>query len=77
LPKKTDRGDSGLYSEETVSNNEFVYASSCHVENKHFKNSTNSEANSEEHNGEDSENLPLPVAELNNNQNVRIKKLKN
>ena len=35
---KPDRGDSGLYSEEsTLTSNDCVYTSSCHVENKHFE----------------------------------------
>ena len=52
---KPDRGDSGLYSEEsTLTSNDCVYTSSCHVENKHFEiesdqNETQEQTNDDKH----------------------------
>ena len=59
---KPERGDSGLYSEESNSNNECVYTSSCSVENKHFEVEILNKVESYE---DFVSNLPLPVEELN------------
>ena len=63
--------DSGLYSEDcnTTNDNNSFYASSCHVSNKHFKNSGNNEDKSYE---EFVADIPLTVAEI----NVRFKEPK-
>ena len=66
--KKTERGDSGLYSEDTiVSTNDCVYSSSCHVENKHFENVEENTKTDKVVESYESfvANLPLPVAEFN------------
>ena len=66
--KKTERGDSGLYSEDTiVSTNDCVYSSSCHVENKHFENVEENTKTDKVIESYESfvANLPLPVAEFN------------
>ena len=59
---KPERGDSGLYSEESNSNNECIYTSSCSVENKHFEVEILNKVESYE---DFVSNLPLPVEELN------------
>ena len=64
--KKNERGDSGLYSEDTiVSTNDCVYSSSCHVENKHFENVEETNTKTVESYEDFIANLPLPVTEFN------------
>ncbi len=64
--KKSERGDSGLYSEDTiVSTNDCVYSSSCHVENKHFENVEETNTKTVESYEDFIANLPLPVTEFN------------
>ena len=62
--EKTERVDSGLYSED-CNTNDAVYSSSCHVENKHFKNSGNDDSTTDKSYEEFVADIPLTVAEIN------------